>query len=143
MSLRAHCARAGRPRDATQAHAQRTTRGEDEGFSCGVHRRAPRRHQVASRAEQALGYVLAAARRDGRVLLSVRTMAASAFTGLWSALATARVNDAQPTTVALTLQGKANTGRQRSGLSHAGVLVLFLRRSTQVQHIVAPNQERT
>ena len=50
---------------------------------------------------------------------------------------------AQPTTVALTLQGKANAGRQRSGLSHAGVLVLFLRRSTQVQHIIAPNQERT
>jgi hypothetical protein len=75
------------------------------------------------------------------VLTLVHTAAVSAAAGLPSAqVARRQVQYCNITAQSLTLQGRFSAGTQRSGLRHASVLVFFLRRSTQVQHIIAPAQ---
>ena len=118
---------------------QHDARGLDAGLSCGEPRQAPRRAATSPPPRST----------PPRARLVVHS---SRFCAHGKALAGASAACRQPMQHKLSCakranrssvtHGHANAGWQRSCLRHAGVLVLLLRRSTQVQHVVAPAQAR-
>ena len=140
----AHCARQEADRATRRERMQSEARGVDEGLSCGEPRvpawPLPVRSASDSRGKDD------AAERAASVRIVKRSAARSPSGGrCLSSLPSAHSRSSGGHQMLLLQRrsvtgGQANAGGQRSCLRHAGVLLLFLRRGTQVQHVVAPAQ---